>query len=75
MREARVVRARRNIYVNPAWNLGVEESKENAICLLGDDVTIDLFCLPIMLEKLGEGGALVFTLKVTYSGRRRQSFL
>tara|TARA_R100001510_G_C7574786_1_gene149918 strand:+ start:54 stop:656 length:603 start_codon:yes stop_codon:yes gene_type:complete len=51
----RLLEQEENIYVNPAWNLGVEESKEDAICLLSDDVTIDLFCLPIMLEKLGEG--------------------
>ncbi len=31
-----------NIYVNPAWNLGVEKSKHDKICLLNDDVIVDL---------------------------------
>lgn len=30
-----------NIYVNPAWNLGVAKSKEENICLLNDDVSSD----------------------------------
>jgi len=54
-KKMRLLEQEENIYVNPAWNLGVEDSKESAICLLSDDVTIDLFCLPIMLEKLEEG--------------------
>lgn len=31
-----------NIYVNPAWNLGVKVSKYNKICVINDDVTVDL---------------------------------
>jgi beta-1,4-mannosyl-glycoprotein beta-1,4-N-acetylglucosaminyltransferase len=32
----------RNIFVNPAWNLGVKESRFNNICILNDDVEFDL---------------------------------
>jgi hypothetical protein len=28
-----------NIYVNPAWNLGVKNSSENFICIMNDDVS------------------------------------
>jgi hypothetical protein len=31
-----------NIYVNPAWNLGVKSSKENLICILNDDISFDV---------------------------------
>lgn len=31
-----------NIYVNPAWNKGVEIAKYDNICLLNDDVIVDL---------------------------------
>jgi hypothetical protein len=31
-----------NIYVNPAWNYGVNISKNNKICLLNDDITFDI---------------------------------
>jgi FkbM family methyltransferase len=31
----------RNIYVNPAWNLGVEESRFSRICIVNDDVVFD----------------------------------
>jgi hypothetical protein len=34
-----------NIFVNPAWNLGVELSKNNHICLLNDDIFIDIHTL------------------------------
>jgi hypothetical protein len=31
-----------NIYVNPAWNLGIDISKFENICLLNDDITFDV---------------------------------
>lgn len=31
----------RNIYVNPAWNLGVEQAKYSHICIVNDDVVFD----------------------------------
>jgi FkbM family methyltransferase len=31
----------RNIYVNPAWNFGVETSKNDRICIVNDDVVFD----------------------------------
>ena len=32
----------RNIFVNPAWNLGVKESRFDRVCILNDDVAFDL---------------------------------
>lgn len=31
-----------NIFVNPAWNLGVSESSSDIVCLLNDDITFDV---------------------------------
>lgn len=31
-----------NIFVNPAWNLGVSAAKFNTVCILNDDVLVDL---------------------------------
>lgn len=35
----------KNIYVNPAWNLGVELAKNDHICLLNDDIFINIHSL------------------------------
>jgi hypothetical protein len=32
----------KNIYVNPAWNMGTRTAKYDKICLLNDDVIVDL---------------------------------
>lgn len=38
-----------NIFVNPAWNLGVSESKEEYVCIINDDLTMDCkAAFPIM---------------------------
>lgn len=32
----------KNIYVNPAWNFGVQEAKNDLICIVNDDIAFDL---------------------------------
>ena len=32
----------KNIFVNPAWNLGVNNSKTNIVCILNDDLNFDI---------------------------------
>lgn len=51
-----------NIFVNPAWNLGVEKAKNDYICILNDDVVFDLRLFVKMLpfikhENFGAAGA------------------
>jgi glycosyltransferase involved in cell wall biosynthesis len=41
MKKVRVLRPHLNIYVNPAWNYGVEYSKNNSIALVNDDISFD----------------------------------
>lgn len=31
-----------NIYVNPAWNIGVRSAKEDYVCILNDDISFDV---------------------------------
>jgi glycosyltransferase involved in cell wall biosynthesis len=53
-----------NIYVNPAWNLGVEESTQDVICLYSDDVLFDIKCLEMIYEKCKpENGMVGFSLE------------
>jgi len=48
----RIYNFQKNIYVNPAWNLGVRESKNDKICLLSDDVLCDTFLFDYMYDKM-----------------------
>ena len=41
-----------NIYVNPAWNLGVKHAKFDNICLYGDDLVFDLRVFKKMLPHI-----------------------
>lgn len=53
-----------NIYVNPAWNLGVQESKQDVICLYSDDVLFDVKCLEMVYDKCKpENGMVGFSLE------------
>lgn len=36
-----VVKPDKNLYVNPAWNLGVRMAKHDVVCLLNDDLTFN----------------------------------
>jgi hypothetical protein len=44
-----------NIYVNPAWNLGVELSKFDNICISNDDLIWDVNVLPHILDNIHIG--------------------
>lgn len=39
--DIRIITPEQNIYVNPSWNLGVKESKNNYICLCNDDINFN----------------------------------
>lgn len=43
-----------NIFVNPAWNLGVKNASYSKICLLNDDVILEDMALHYMTLKLEE---------------------
>jgi len=39
-----------NIFVNPAWNLGISLAKNNNICLLNDDILFDINVFEFMSQ-------------------------
>ena len=37
----RIIEQEQNIYVNPAWNLGIKLAKNNCVAILNDDINFD----------------------------------
>lgn len=48
----RVLNQNRNIYVNPAWNLGVMEAKNENLCVCNDDVLFNMEIFSFMEKNL-----------------------
>jgi hypothetical protein len=40
-KKIKIIEQEKNIFVNPAWNLGVELAKNNLVCLCNDDIIFD----------------------------------
>ncbi len=57
-KKLRVLEQEKNIYVNPAWNLGVSKSKFPICILLNDDLTFNTKTLNKMAEGLDEYGVI-----------------
>jgi len=55
-----IIKQQENIFVNPAWNLGVELAKYDTICLLNDDITINLKTLYANVSRFTEYGIIGF---------------
>ena len=55
-----IIKQQENIFVNPAWNLGVKLSKYDTICLLNDDITINLKTLFNNISRFPEYGMIGF---------------
>jgi hypothetical protein len=51
-----------NIFVNPAWNIGVALSSFDNICLLSDDVIFDIKLLDRLTDQLTSGKMFVVNL-------------
>ena len=55
----RVITPAENLFVNPSWNLGVKEAKNNIVALLNDDIIIpNNFCSKIVSKLKPEMGAV-----------------
>jgi FkbM family methyltransferase len=52
----------KNIYVNPAWNLGVAESQFDRVCIVNDDVSFDLRLFEVLQDRVMDPNAGVFGL-------------
>lgn len=42
LKKIRLITQEQNIFVNPAWNLGVREARNEKLCILNDDLIFDL---------------------------------
>ena len=51
----RILEQEENIYVNPAWNLGIELSNYPNICISNDDLVWDVQLLPYIFENIDLG--------------------
>jgi hypothetical protein len=54
-KKLRIIEQEKNIYVNPAWNLGVELSNYPNICISNDDLVWDVKLLPYIFENIHLG--------------------
>jgi hypothetical protein len=62
--KVRHIKQAENIYVNPAWNLGVQLSQYERICLYSDDVLFDTKCLESVYQKCTpDNGIIAFSLE------------
>ncbi len=48
--KVKLVQVEENIYVNPAWNLGVKLAKNNSIAILNDDINFDPNIFEVITE-------------------------
>lgn len=51
----RIIEQDKNIYVNPSWNLGVELSTFENLCISNDDLIWDVEVLPFVLDNINLG--------------------
>lgn len=57
----RVIIPEENLFVNPSWNLGVKEAKEEIVALLNDDITLPCdFCSRVVEKMASDMGVVGF---------------
>ena len=57
----KVIVPKENLFVNPSWNLGVKEAKEDVVALLNDDITIPYgFCGKVVEQMNPQMGIVGF---------------
>lgn len=49
----KILKQERNIFVNPAWNLGVSVAAHDQLCFLSDDVRFDVAVFDVLKDHLG----------------------
>lgn len=60
--KVRVIIPEENLFVNPSWNLGVKEAKNDIVALLNDDIIIpDNFCSEIVSKLTPEIGVVGYS--------------
>lgn len=57
-----------NIYVNPAWNLGVTLAKFDKLCFLNDDVIFNAQCIDTLYDQITPERGLMGFSEASYCG-------
>ena len=65
----RVLQQERNIYVNPAWNLGVREARAEYLAIINDDVLFDPVVLDVAAEFVVKPRRGILALEGTFLNR------
>ena len=55
----KVLKQKKNIFVNPAWNLGVQTAKYSKICLLSDDILFDENIFDLVYDKISDKNGVI----------------
>lgn len=63
-----------NIYVNPAWNLGVSVSKYDELLILNDDCVINPSCLTQIIWKISSDKGIFGFSELSYCGYSFETF-
>ena len=58
-KKVKILAQEKNIYVNPAWNLGVKNSSQERIVLCNDDVTFDISILEFINQNLDINNSII----------------
>ncbi|MDO4918812.1 glycosyltransferase family 2 protein [Kocuria sp.] len=67
----RVLQQERNIYVNPAWNLGAREARYESLAIINDDVLFDPVVLDIAAEFVLKPRRGILGLEGTFINREQ----
>ncbi len=63
-----------NIYVNPAWNLGISVSKYDELFILNDDCLINSNCLTQIIWKISADKGILGFSELSYCGYSFETF-
>jgi Glycosyl transferase family 2 len=55
----KLIELEENIYVNPAWNLGVEKSQFDKLCIMNDDIEFDMDVFNLIYDSVTEQNGLI----------------
>lgn len=58
-KKIKVLKQKKNIFVNPAWNLGVKTASYSKICLMSDDILFDENVFNIVYDKITENNGVI----------------
>lgn len=68
--KVRILQQTENIYVNPAWNLGVSEAREEFLIISSDDISLDPRTIDFVARKLLRPVGIIGMGRRVYTRRR-----